>query len=75
MQMDERGSSMTDSSPLVRIKQTLTKLKSEISQMDVRVGVVRKGSDRGKLTYSICGIDVSYILSVTVARPWFLRSW
>lgn len=38
--MDERGNSMTDASPLVKIKQALKSLKSEISQMDLRIGVV-----------------------------------
>eukprot|EP00052_Salpingoeca_macrocollata_P005739 m.49277 g.49277 ORF g.49277 m.49277 type:complete len:427 (-) comp15027_c0_seq2:25-1305(-) len=38
--MDERGNTMTDSSPVVRIKQALTKLKAEISQMDLQIGVV-----------------------------------
>jgi estrogen-related receptor beta like 1 len=40
VQLDERGTSMTDASPLVKIKQALTKLKMETSQMDVRIGVV-----------------------------------
>ncbi len=31
---------MTDSSPLVRIKQALNKLKAEVVQMDMRMGVV-----------------------------------
>lgn len=40
-QMDERGNRMTDSQPLVKIKQALTRLKKEISQMDLRIGVVQ----------------------------------
>ena len=32
---------MTDASPLVKIKQALTKLKMETSQMDVRIGVIQ----------------------------------
>ncbi|EGD80507.1 hypothetical protein PTSG_01098 [Salpingoeca rosetta] len=40
-QMDERGSSMTDASPLVKIKQALKALKTEISQMDLRIGVIQ----------------------------------
>eukprot|EP00047_Mylnosiga_fluctuans_P004796 m.236650 g.236650 ORF g.236650 m.236650 type:complete len:418 (+) comp13005_c0_seq1:41-1294(+) len=40
-QLDEKGTSMTDASPLVKIKQALTKIKMEISQMDVRVGVIQ----------------------------------
>ncbi|TPP41630.1 Estrogen receptor beta like 1 [Fasciola gigantica] len=38
-EMDERGSSMTDGSPVVRIKQAIQKLKSEIIAMDIRTGV------------------------------------
>ncbi|XP_077985611.1 intraflagellar transport protein 57 homolog [Glandiceps talaboti] len=39
-EMEERGSSMTDGAPLVKIKQALQRLKTEILQMDVRVGTV-----------------------------------
>ena len=39
-EMDERGSSMTDGTPLVNIKKTITKMKSEISEMNVRIGVL-----------------------------------
>ncbi|XP_020602976.1 intraflagellar transport protein 57 homolog [Orbicella faveolata] len=39
-QMDERGTNMTDAGPLVRIKQALTRLKQEVQQMEVRIGVV-----------------------------------
>ncbi|XP_022098486.1 intraflagellar transport protein 57 homolog [Acanthaster planci] len=39
-EMEERGSSMTDGSPLVKIKQALQRLKTENTQMDVRIGVV-----------------------------------
>ncbi|KAG8430502.1 hypothetical protein GDO86_020477, partial [Hymenochirus boettgeri] len=39
-EMEEKGSSMTDGAPLVKIKQALTKLKHEIVQMDIRIGVV-----------------------------------
>ncbi|VDP85982.1 unnamed protein product [Echinostoma caproni] len=39
-EMDERGSSMTDGSPVVRIKQAIQKLKSEITAMDIRTGVL-----------------------------------
>ena len=41
LQMDERGNSMTDASPLVSVKQALNKIKSEIADMDLRIGVVR----------------------------------
>ena len=39
-EMDERGSSMTDGAPLVRIKQSIQQLKKESKQMDIRAGVV-----------------------------------
>ena len=41
--MDEKGTSMTDAGPLVRIKQSLMRLKAESTQMEVRIGVVRGG--------------------------------
>lgn len=39
--MDERGNSMTDSAPLVKIKQALIGMKSEISEMELRAGVLQ----------------------------------
>ncbi|PNF24819.1 Intraflagellar transport protein 57-like protein [Cryptotermes secundus] len=39
-EMDERGSSMTDGTPLVNIKKAISQIKSEITAMDVRVGVL-----------------------------------
>jgi len=38
--MDERGTSMTDTSPLIKIKSALARLKDERKAMDVRIGVV-----------------------------------
>jgi estrogen-related receptor beta like 1 len=38
--MEQHGNSMTDTAPLVRLKNALAKLKEEISQFDVRIGVV-----------------------------------
>jgi len=38
--MDERGNSMTDTSPLIKIKTALTRLKDERKAMDIRIGVV-----------------------------------
>ena len=35
-EMEERGSSMTDGAPLVNIRKSLARMKSEISGMDVR---------------------------------------
>ena len=39
-EMEERGSSMTDGSPLVNIRKSLARVKAEITAMDVRIGVV-----------------------------------
>ena len=39
-EMEERGSSMTDGSPLVSIRKSLARMKSEILGMDVRIGVI-----------------------------------
>ena len=39
--MDEKGTTMTDSGPLVKIKQAITKVKNELIQMELRIGVVR----------------------------------
>ena len=41
-QTDERGSSITNAEPVVKIKQALNKLKADISQMELRIGVVRR---------------------------------
>ncbi|CAH8634732.1 unnamed protein product [Heterobilharzia americana] len=38
--MDEKGSSMTDGSSVLRIKQAIQRLKSEITAMDIRTGVL-----------------------------------
>jgi len=37
---DEHGNQVTDSSPIVKIKAALQKLKGEIKQMDLRIGVL-----------------------------------
>jgi len=39
IQMEERGTNMTDSGPLVRIKQALSKLNQEMMEMDLQIGV------------------------------------
>ncbi|KAM6954684.1 intraflagellar transport protein 57 homolog [Aplochiton taeniatus] len=48
-EMEEKGSSMSDGAPVVRIKQSLTKLKQEIVQMDIRIGVVEHTLLQAKL--------------------------
>ncbi|XP_071957784.1 intraflagellar transport protein 57 homolog [Antedon mediterranea] len=49
VEMEEKGSSMTDGSPLVKIKQALQRLKNEILQMDIRIGTVEHTLLAGKL--------------------------
>ncbi|XP_076250955.1 intraflagellar transport protein 57 homolog [Rhynchophorus ferrugineus] len=39
-QMEARGNSMTDGTPLVNIKKSVSKIKAEIIDMDVRIGVL-----------------------------------
>ncbi|XP_041658397.1 intraflagellar transport protein 57 homolog [Cheilinus undulatus] len=48
-EMEEKGSSMSDGAPVVKIKQSLTKLKQEIVQMDVRIGVIEHTLLQAKL--------------------------
>ncbi|XP_078590345.1 intraflagellar transport protein 57 homolog [Branchiostoma floridae x Branchiostoma japonicum] len=48
-EMEERGTSMTDGTPLVKIKQALTRLKTEMTQMDIRSGVVEHTLNQAKL--------------------------
>lgn len=40
-QMDEQGSSMTDTSPVVKMKKALSQVKGDTKQMEVRIGVVQ----------------------------------
>ncbi|KAM8976045.1 intraflagellar transport protein 57 homolog [Pelodytes ibericus] len=48
-EIEEKGSSMTDGAPLVKIKQALTKLKQETVEMDIRIGVVEHTLLQSKL--------------------------
>ena len=41
-QSDERGESMTDTGPLVRLKDAMKKIKKEIKEMDLRIGTVKR---------------------------------
>lgn len=38
-EMEERGSSMTDGTPLIALRKTLAKLKQELITVDIRIGV------------------------------------
>lgn len=48
-QMDERGTNMTDSGPLVRIKQALSRLRQETIEMELRIGVVEHSLQQARL--------------------------
>lgn len=39
-EMDQRGSSMTDGSPVLRVKQAIQRLKAENVAMEIRTGVL-----------------------------------
>lgn len=41
IQMEQRGNSMTDGSPLINIKKALVRLKEEISELDIKIGVMQ----------------------------------
>ncbi|XP_058454524.1 intraflagellar transport protein 57 homolog [Malaya genurostris] len=40
VQMEQRGNSMTDGSPLINIKKAIFRIKEEISEMDIKIGVM-----------------------------------
>eukprot|EP01135_Chromosphaera_perkinsii_P011022 Nk52_evm56s2309 gene=Nk52_evmTU56s2309 len=66
-QMDERGTSMTDASPLVKIKQALNRIKLEITQMNLRIGVVEHTLLTAKLNNkNIMQNDMNTALDVSV---------
>merc|ERR1712083_405918 len=48
-EMEERGTSMTDGSPLVNLRKALARVKSEVTAMDVRIGVVEHTLLQAKL--------------------------
>ncbi|CRL07643.1 CLUMA_CG020607, isoform A [Clunio marinus] len=41
IQMEQRGNSMSDGSPLINIKKAVVRLKEEIAEMDVKIGVMQ----------------------------------
>ncbi|KAJ0012106.1 hypothetical protein NQD34_013081 [Periophthalmus magnuspinnatus] len=48
-EMEEKGSSMSDGAPVVRIKQAVMRLRQETQQMEVRMGVVEHSLLQAKL--------------------------
>lgn len=49
VEMEQRGSSMTDSSPVIRIKQAIQRLKAENVAMEIRIGVLEHTLLRSQL--------------------------
>lgn len=45
-QMEQRGSSMSDGSPLINLKKAIAKIKDEIVQMDLEISVMQHGIDQ-----------------------------
>ena len=41
LRMDEHGTNMTDATPVVRLKHSLQRIKTENTQMDLRIGVLQ----------------------------------
>lgn len=41
IQMEQRGNSMTDGSPLINIKKAVMRLREEISELDIKIGVMQ----------------------------------
>jgi intraflagellar transport protein 57 len=41
IQMEQRGNSMSDGSPLINIKKAVIRLKEEIADLDVKIGVMQ----------------------------------
>ena len=53
--MDDRGASMTDTSPLVRIKKAFVSLKGELKNLELRIGVVGHSLMQAKLRHKSVG--------------------
>ena len=67
-EMDEKGTSMTDAGPLVRVKQALTRIKGECTQMDIRIGVVGHVTEWRTLYYSLA--EYIHVTRVEVHLVW-----
>jgi estrogen-related receptor beta like 1 len=53
--LEERGSSMTDTSPLIRIKASLAALRAEVKAMDLQIGVLGHAVMQSKITHKVGG--------------------
>lgn len=45
-QMEQRGTSMMDGSPLINLKKAITKVKEEIIQMNLEICIIQHGIDQ-----------------------------
>lgn len=46
MQMEQRGATMSDGSPFINLKKTITRMKEEIIQMDLEISVMQYSIDK-----------------------------
>jgi len=63
-EMDERGSSMTDGTPLINIKKAIATIRTDIMEMDVRIGVLQHGFFMSK-------VHEKSVIQDTIIRPIF----
>ncbi|CAK8673516.1 intraflagellar transport protein 57 homolog [Clavelina lepadiformis] len=61
LEMEERGNSMTDGAPLVKIKQTLSRLKTESIQMGIRIGVIEHVLMQARMRDKTSDINKSHL--------------
>ncbi|XP_022171688.1 intraflagellar transport protein 57 homolog isoform X1 [Myzus persicae] len=66
-EMDERGSSMTDGTPLINIKKAIATIRSDIMEMDVRIGVLQHG-------YFMSKVHEKSVIQDPMIRPIFPRT-
>lgn len=46
LQMEQRGATMSDGSPFISLKKTITRMKEEIVQMDLEISVMQYSMDK-----------------------------
>lgn len=46
LQMEQRGATMSDGSPFINLKKAIARIKEEIIQMDLEIGVMQHSIDR-----------------------------
>lgn len=46
LQMEQRGATMSDGSPFISLKKAIARIKEEIIQMDLEIGVMQHSIDR-----------------------------